>query len=86
MEPDGVVKATEVAEFTVTFVAALPSTVTLVAPVKFVPVIVTVVPPAVTPEMTSREVIVGVEVANAVGLETAVIAERVETAKIRVSG
>ena len=51
----------EVALTTTTLVAAAPPTVTLLAPNKFVPVIVKVVPPAVGPKVGSRLVIVGGE-------------------------
>ena len=46
-------------ETTTTLVAATPPTVTLVAPVKLVPVIVIAVPPAVEPEVGETEEIVG---------------------------
>ena len=46
-------------ETTTTLVAATPPTVTLVAPVKLVPVIVIAVPPAVDPNNGDKEVIVG---------------------------
>ena len=46
----GVVAVIWVAEFTVYDVAAVPPNVTEVAPVRSVPVIVTIVPPAVVPE------------------------------------
>ena len=47
--PAGVTAVTLVAETTTTLVAATPPTVTLVAPVRFAPVIVIEVPPAVGP-------------------------------------
>ena len=50
---------TLVDETTTTLVAATPPTVTLVAPVKLVPVIVIAVPPAVEPEVGETEEIVG---------------------------
>ena len=57
--PAGVTAVTLVAEFTTTLVAATPPTVTLVAPVRFVPVIVIEVPPRVEPEVGATDVIVG---------------------------
>ena len=57
--PAGVTAVMLVAETTTTLVAATPPTVTLVAPVKFVPVIVIAVPPAVEPEVGETEEIVG---------------------------
>jgi hypothetical protein len=59
----GTVAVIEVAFTTETLVAAAPPTVTPVAPVKFVPVIVTLVPPAVGPEFGLTEVTVGAGVA-----------------------
>jgi hypothetical protein len=51
---------TLVAETTTTLVAATPPTVTLVAPVKLVPVIVIAVPPAVEPDVgDTDEIVVG---------------------------
>ena len=50
---------TLVGETTTTLVAAAPPTVTLVAPVKFAPVIVIAVPPAVEPVAGETEEIVG---------------------------
>jgi hypothetical protein len=50
-----------VEDATVKLVAATEPKTTLVAPVKLVPVMVTVVPPAGGPEVGEREVIVGVE-------------------------
>jgi hypothetical protein len=57
--PAGVVAAIEVALTTVTFVAAAPPIVTPVAPVKFVPVMVTLVPPPVGPEIGLMALTVG---------------------------
>ena len=48
--PAGVTAVMLVEETTFTLVAATPSTVTLLAPVKFVPVMVIAVPPRVVPE------------------------------------
>ena len=48
--PAGVTAVMLVEETTTTLVAAMPPTVTLIAPVKFAPVIVIAVPPAVAPE------------------------------------
>ena len=57
--PAGVLAVIEVA-FTITIlVAATPLTVTLVAPVKLVPVIVNAVPPRVDPEVGEIDVMVG---------------------------
>ncbi len=56
--PAGVTAVTLVDE-TTTLVAATPPTVTLVAPVKLVPVIVIAVPPAVEPDVGVIDVIVG---------------------------
>src|ERR1700744_2733489 len=55
----GVVAVMEVALLTVTDVAAVPPNVTAVAPVKFVPVMVTVVPPAIGPLAGLADVTVG---------------------------
>ena len=55
----GVVAVIEVALTTVTPVAAMPPNATDVAPVKLVPVIVTLVPPAVVPEFGLTLVTVG---------------------------
>ena len=57
--PTGVVAVIVVASTTATLVAAAPPKVTLVAPVKVVPVMVTLVPPAVGPEFGLTEVTVG---------------------------
>ena len=51
----------EVALTTTKLVAALPPMVTLLAPVKFVPVIVNAVPPRVDPVAGERTVMVGGE-------------------------
>ena len=53
--PAGVTAVMLVDETTTTLVAATPPTVTLVAPVKLVPVIVIAVPPAVEPEVGATE-------------------------------
>ena len=57
--PAGVTAVIEVALTTTTLVAGTPPTVTLLAPVKFVPVIVIGVPPANTPVFGFTELIVG---------------------------
>ena len=57
--PAGVVQVMEVAETTTTLVHAAPPTVTPVAPVKLVPVIVILVPPAVEPVFGLTAVTVG---------------------------
>ena len=57
--PAGVTAVTLVAETTTTLVAATPPTVTLLAPVRFVPVIVIAVPPIVEPLVGLTDVIVG---------------------------
>ena len=57
--PTGVVAVIWVAELTVNPLAAVAPKVTAVAPVKFVPVIVTVVPPAVGPAVAVMLVTVG---------------------------
>ncbi len=57
--PAGVTAVIEVALTTTTLVAATPPTVTLLAPVKFVPVMVIAVPPANTPVFGFTELIVG---------------------------
>jgi len=57
--PAGVVQVEEVADITVTPVHAKPPTVILVAPVKLVPVMVMVVPPAVGPLVGETEATVG---------------------------
>ena len=49
--PAGVLAVTEVLDITAMFVASMPPTVTLVAPVKLVPTTVMVVPPVVGPEV-----------------------------------
>jgi hypothetical protein len=58
--PAGVTAVTVVAFTTETLVAAVPPIVTLDVPVKFVPVIVIAVPPAVEPEFGATDEIVGV--------------------------
>ncbi len=55
----GVTAVMLVAETTTTLVAATPPTVTLLAPVRFVPVIVIDVPPRVEPLLGLTDVIVG---------------------------
>jgi hypothetical protein len=66
--PAGVTAVIEVALTTTTLVAATPPTVTLLAPVKFVPVIVIGVPPANTPVLGLTELIVGTAIyVNALG-------------------
>ena len=57
--PAGEVAVIEVAEFTVKPVAAVAPKVTAVAPVRLVPVIVTVVPPAPGPDVGDMLVTVG---------------------------
>ena len=57
--PAGVTAVTFVAETTTTLVAATPPTVTLVVPVRFVPVIAMEVPPRVEPLVGLTDVIVG---------------------------
>lgn len=59
-EPGGVIAVTVVGLTTVMFVAATPPNETVVAPVRFVPVKVTRVPPVVGPEAGDTAVIVGV--------------------------
>jgi len=59
--PAGLVAVMLVALITVTLVAATPPKLTPVAPVKFVPVIVTLVPPAAGPLAGLTEVTVGVD-------------------------
>jgi hypothetical protein len=61
-EPAGEVAVSEVIELSVTFVAAVPPKLTVAPVTKFVPVTVTVVPPAAGPEVGLRELTVGVEV------------------------
>ena len=56
--------ATIVVDETMVNVAAVPPNDTDVAPVKFVPVIVTGVPPAVEPELRLRPVTVGARIWN----------------------
>lgn len=55
----GVVAVMEVALLTVKLVAAVPPNVTADAPMKFVPVIVTVVPPVISPLVVLSDVTVG---------------------------
>ena len=57
--PAGVTAVTLVDETTTTLVAATPPTVTLVAPVKLVPVIMIAVPPAVEPVAGETEEMAG---------------------------
>ena len=57
--PAGVVQVMEVALTTVTLVAAAPPMVTPVAPVKFVPVMVTLEPPAMDPKVGLMAVTAG---------------------------
>ena len=57
--PAAVTAVMLVAETTTTLVAATPSTDTLLAPVRFVPVIVIAVPPIVDPLVGLTDVIVG---------------------------
>ena len=57
--PAGVVAVMLVLLATTTFVAAFPPNVTVAPAAKFVPVIVTLVPPAVTPEPGETLVTVG---------------------------
>ena len=59
--PAGVTAVMLVDETTFTLVAATPSTVTLLAPVKFVPVMVIAVPPRVVPDDGLTPEIVGAE-------------------------
>jgi hypothetical protein len=58
--PAGVTAVTVVEFKTDTLVAAVPPIVTLDVPVRFVPVIVIAVPPAVEPEFGATDEIVGV--------------------------
>ena len=58
--PAGVTAVTVVALTTLTEVAATPPSVTELAPVKFVPVIVIAVPPVVGPTFGETDEIVGV--------------------------
>ena len=57
--PAGVTAVIDVDDTTTTLVAATPPTVTLVAPVKLVPVMVMAVPPRVEPEVGLRLTMVG---------------------------
>ena len=74
--PAGVTAVTLVDETTTTLVAATPPTVTLVAPVKLVPVIVIAVPPAVEPVAGETEEMAG----------SGVLATRKPAVKWMVSG
>ena len=58
-DPAGVTALIEVSEMTVKLVAAVPPKLTALAPVKLVPVMTNVVPPAVGPAPMLSEVIVG---------------------------
>ena len=58
--PDGVTAVTEVLDTTVTLVAGLPPTVTLLASVKLVPVMVMEVPPRVVPLVGLTVLMVGI--------------------------
>ena len=58
-ETAGVSAVMVVVEVTFSDVASKPPTVTLVAPVRFAPVIVITVPPRVEPEVGATDVIVG---------------------------
>ena len=62
--PAGVVTVNDVAEFAV-IVPAAPANVADVAPVRFVPVIDTLVPPDVGPDEGDTDVMVGVDVGDA---------------------
>ena len=62
--PAGVTAVMEVALTTTTLVAGLPPTVTLLAPVKLLPVIVMAVPPKVVPEVGETLEIVGAGIAR----------------------
>ena len=57
--PAGVIQVMVVELTTLTLVVTVPPIVTIVAPVKFVPVIVTLVPPATGPLAGAIEVTVG---------------------------
>ena len=79
--PAEVTASITVEEITVTYVAATPPTVTLVAPVRFAPMIVITVPPKVEPEVGETDEIVGgstyvkkfVAVALPFGVVTAIV-------------
>ena len=58
--PGGVVIVIEVGELTVKLVTGIPSMVTEVAPVKFVPVIVALSPPPTEPDAGDMDVKVGI--------------------------
>ena len=68
VRPDGVTAVIEVADTTVYDVAAVPLNATALAPVKFVPVIVTVCPPAEHRAVGIKEVMVGVGGASTVNI------------------
>jgi hypothetical protein len=78
--PAGVTAVILVEETTFTFVAATPSTVTLLAPVKFVPVIVIAVPPRVVPKDGLTPEIVGVGTTNVNALGKLAVPPAVVTA------
>ena len=65
-DPADETAVTEVAEFTTTPVAAFAPKCTAVAPVRLVPVMVTLVPPAVGPLVGATEVTVGTAAASVV--------------------
>jgi len=67
------VKCTEVAESTITFVAATPPMRTAEVPLRFVPVIVSTAPPPIGPDIDASEVMLGAGgfVIAAVGEEVA---------------
>ena len=62
--PAGVMAVMDVLDTTTTLVAGLPPTVTLLAPVKLLPVIVMAVPPKVVPEVGETLEIVGAGIAR----------------------
>jgi hypothetical protein len=78
--PAGVSAVMLVDETTFTLVAAIPPTVTLLASVKFVPVIVIAVPPRVVPEVGLTPEIVGVGTTNVNALGKLVVPPAVVTA------
>ena len=80
--PAGVTAVMLVDETTFTLVAATPPTVTLVAPVKFVPVMVISVPPRVVPEDGLTPEIVGVGTTNVNALGTLAVPPAVVTATL----
>ena len=65
---DGEVAVIDVGPFTVTLVAEVPPKLTVAVAVKFVPVIVTVVPPAAVPVPGEIPVTVGAGGASGVGV------------------